>query len=101
MSTCDCHSNWDRMNTGIISCNATTGLIEKEGNSWLAYNNESRSYMVMVGCTSKYCNPDLISFTLENPDLQCASNRTSVVCGGCAEGLSLLLGTDNCGVCSN
>ena len=33
-------------------------------------------------------------------DEQCASNRTGILCGACQPGLSLMLGTSKCSLCS-
>ena len=39
--------------------------------------------------------------SLDNPDIQCALNRSGVLCGKCATNHSLLLGGSRCDICSN
>ena len=36
-----------------------------------------------------------------NQDVQCAFNRTGVLCGSCSRGLSVVLGSTKCQSCSN
>ena len=54
-------------------------------------------------CPLDYCRSDgkSLSIRLENQDEQCAFNREGILCGGCRENLSRVLGTSNCSVCSN
>ena len=51
-------------------------------------------------CPLDYCNTAQVSFSLTDPDPQCALNRTGILCGGCQAGLSLALGSNNCIQCS-
>ena len=49
-----------------------------------------------------YCNHGLVTFNIiDSPDLQCANHRSGVLCGECADGYSLLLGSNECGLCPN
>ncbi|MCG8622522.1 MAG: hypothetical protein MJE68_11080, partial [Proteobacteria bacterium] len=54
-------------------------------------------------CPLDYCRSDnkSLSIRLENQDEQCAFNREGILCGGCRENLSRVLGTSNCLVCNN
>ena len=40
-------------------------------------------------------------FPLNNTDIQCAYNRSSLLCGACEKGYRLVLGTSHCKVCTN
>ena len=50
-------------------------------------------------CPFDYCNTAQVSFSLTDPDPQCALNRTGILCGRCRDGLSLALGSNNCIQC--
>ena len=53
-------------------------------------------------CPAEYCSTDTVTIlSLDNPDVQCASNRSGVLCGECATNYSLLLGGSRCDTCSN
>ena len=52
-------------------------------------------------CPVDYCAEGTIPITLDNLDIQCAPNRTGVLCGKCINNYSLLLGSSQCGSCSN
>ena len=54
-------------------------------------------------CPLDYCRSDdeSLSIRLEKQDEQCAFNREGILCGGCRENLSRVLGTSNCLVCNN
>ena len=48
-----------------------------------------------------YCLPESSHLKLSNPDSQCQFNRTGVLCGKCKPGLSVVLGTPQCKLCSD
>ena len=52
-------------------------------------------------CPADYCTNNTVSFTLDNPDMQCANNRSGMLCGACAANYSLMLGSSRCEECSN
>ena len=57
---------------------------------------------VVSNCTFDYCVLKPVNINLSNhPDEQCAYNRSGVLCGECEPGLSLVLGTSRCELCSN
>ena len=72
---------------------------------WMnASYSENGSYEGLIlypSCPSGYCTTDTVSVSLDNPDIQCALNRSGVLCGKCATNNSLLLGGSRCDVCSN
>jgi hypothetical protein len=71
--------------------------------------NESSFFAIAVSgtCPQDYCNDTQKMFLdfktlLVNSTKQCYFNRTGVLCGGCMEGYSLLLGSSRCSKdCSN
>ena len=52
-------------------------------------------------CPLDYCTRESRYINLMNPDKQCNSNRSGLLCGKCKEGLSLVLGSSQCKQCSN
>ena len=84
-----------------VKCNVTTQLMSREGRVWMGYNNLSNCTIVREDCPFDYCVASSISFRVTRPDPQCALNRSGILCGQCAEGLSLMLGTNKCGECTN
>ena len=75
--------------------------IKRSGNNWLSNNKEHNCIIAHTNCPFNYCNTSLISLNLNNTDLQCTHNRSGHLCGQCQPGLSLMLGSNKCGVCTN
>ena len=90
--SCDCTKFLKTMNT--ITCNAKRKVITRKGSLWIG--NISDCVVVQTPCPFDYCSTAQVSFSLTDPDLQCAPNRTGILCGRCQENLSLALGTNNC-----
>ena len=92
---------------------ATTCTIDEDGISTLQ-NNGSRFWIngsyengTFIGlilcetCPAEYCKTETTAISLNNPDIQCALNRSGVLCGACVNNYSLMLGSSRCHVCSN
>ena len=94
--SCDCEEL--RHKTTTITCDATTKIITRQGDIWIG--NISDCVIVRKTCPFDYCNTAQVSFSLTDPDPQCALNRTGILCGRCRDGLSLALGSNNCIQCS-
>ena len=84
-----------------VECNITAQSMTRNGEVWMGYNNDSNCTYIQENCPYSYCIDRNVTFNVLEPDPQCALNRSGIMCGGCAEGLSLKLGTDQCGDCSN
>ena len=52
-------------------------------------------------CPFDYCVSQTVNFSLNNTDVQCAHNRSGLLCGACKEGYSLVSGTSQCKQCTN
>ena len=83
------------------TCNISTMEITREGANWIAYDFNDNCVIARKGCPFFYCTDERVTFTLNDTHLQCAMNRSGVLCGRCEHGLSLILGSNNCRVCSN
>ena len=91
----------DRLMTYTNSCNVTDQTILCEGNFWVGYDNASESLILSPHCPFDYCKTEPVQFQLTDTDLQCAYNRSGLLCGSCQPGLSLVLGSNRCLRCSN
>ena len=84
-----------------IKCDIKTQQISRLGNLWIGYDEEVNCTALHESCPFNYCTKNNISFTITSPDPQCALNRSGLLCGQCAKGLSLMLGSNQCGHCTN
>ena len=60
---------------------------------WVGYDHSSHELILHPHCPFDYCVNDAKTFPLNNTDVQCAYNRSGLLCGHCKEGYSLVLGT--------
>ena len=102
---CSCEKRLQELNA--VSCDINTQTVQHSGNVWVGYYNKSDSTSGLithsVSCPLDYCiKYRNVSFSLANPDEQCIFNRSGLICGQCAEGLSVVLGGfSHCQKCSN
>ena len=89
--------------TNNVQCNlsATPFKFLRSGNSWFAYNNNTQCITGTTNCPFDYCNRSNVSFDIMAPDRQCVANRVGILCGQCQSHLSIMLGSNRCGTCSN
>ena len=103
---CECNCDPD-LSPYITNCNSTTGsLVRVNTNSWITYINDTDppGYIIHPSCLFDYCQPPTknVSINLNLPngaDVQCAYNRSGILCGACQEQLSLSLGSSRCLPC--
>ena len=88
-------------NVQTVVCDVTTEQMSREGSVWMGYDEMNNCTIVREDCPYDYCLTNNITFHITQPDPQCALNRAGVMCGACAEGYSLMLGTNKCGKCTN
>lgn len=77
-----------------------------DSNLWLSalyYSNGTYQGMILYKtCPAEYCKTQTeVYISLDNLDIQCALNRRGILCGGCVDGYSLMLGSSKCQDCSN
>ena len=92
------------LDTSNVQCNlsATPFRFLRSGKSWFAYNNNNtRCITGTTNCPFDYCNQSIVSFDIMEPDRQCVANRVGILCGQCQSQLSIMLGSNRCGTCSN
>ena len=89
----------DSIKAATTNCDGVNATVTKEGTSWVGgFQNCTIVYNI---CPYDYCIPESVTYLLSDPDRQCALNRSGLLCGGCDEGLSLMLGSNKCGQCTN
>ena len=98
---CQCSSVISRINGVNCDVNLLPRPISRFGNNWLYYDKEYNCTVAYANCPFEYCKTSMISFSLNEPDIQCVDGRSGMLCGECQQGLSLMLGSDKCGHCSN
>ena len=93
----------ERLQKYTNSCDINGQNILRDGDFWVGYDNydNSQGLILHPHCPFDYCKAGSINFTLNDIDLQCKANRTGLLCGDCAPGLSLGLGGSKCLECSN
>ena len=95
---CICRSE---LNTFSITCDIDNQVITSNGDMWIGYENDSDCLIIYQNCPFDYCNDRTIQFKITSPDSHCLLNRSGLLCGQCSEGLSLMLGSNQCGQCTN
>ena len=101
---CDCDS---QLRPHFTNCSGY--LLVRDSNVWVTYINESEDsshyqYLIHPYCPYNYCHDSdaMIKINLSQPngaDAQCASNRSGLICGRCAHGFSLSVGSSRCVTC--
>ena len=91
------------LDTSNVKCNlsATPFMFLRSANSWFAYNNNTQCITGTTNCPFDYCNRSNVSFDIMTSDRQCVANRVGMLCGQCQSHLSIMLGSNRCGTCSN
>lgn len=98
---CGCAHHLQEQN---LICNIDNKTIERSGTVWISVAqpaNTTEGYIMHEHCPFDFCNPMKITLTLDQPDRQCAFNRSGILCGKCNSGYSLALGTSRCLKCSH
>ena len=103
---CDCDSQlWPHFT------NCSGYLLVRDSNVWVTYINESEDsshylvqYLIHPYCPYNYCHDSdaMIKINLSEPngsDAQCVNNRAGLICGRCARGFSLSIGSSRCVTC--
>ena len=90
--SCVCEQRLQRFTN---SCNITSRKVTRESGQqfWVGYDDQSHGLILNPHCPFDYCVSKTVNFSLNNTDIQCEYNRSSLLCGACKEGNSLVLGT--------
>ena len=91
--------------TGTHQCNITNGegKIERMSSQkfWIGYSDQSQELIIHPYCPFDYCVNNTVTFPLSDTDIQCAHNRSGLLCGACENNYSLVLGSHHCKQCTN
>ena len=105
-TNCDCDCDPSIYPHIITDCNSTTELLTRKDTFWTGYHTEVNhsGFVTYRYCPYDYCYPSThlvkINLNVDNgADVQCASNRSGLLCGACRPGLSLSLGSSHCIKC--
>ena len=102
---CYCDPLLNNKVLSITSCNLKNETILRPANSWIFADTDNNTnihtYKVSLHCPFDRCLPKSSHLNLFNPDSQCQFDRTGVLCGECKQGLSVVLGTQQCKRCSD
>ena len=105
--SCVCEKRLQRFTK---SCNITTRNVTRDAGEqfWVGYVHEHESHgnasdglILHQLCPFDYCTSETVDFPLNNTDIQCAHNRSGLLCGACRTNYSLVLGTSYCKQCTN
>ena len=95
----------ERLRKYTNQCNITNGLRlitrESDEDFWVGYDNISDGLILHPHCPFDYCVSKTVSIPLNDTNVQCAHNRSGLLCGACKENYSLVLGTFQCKQCTN
>ena len=86
-----------------INCNIDTQKVYRQSSKWInatLINTSQYGVLVHNHCPFDYCKPESFDLDLEDPDEQCAFNRSGILCGACQH-LSHVFGTSACRECSS
>ena len=100
-NSCVCEPRLERY---THNCNITSGVGRitrySDQRFWVGYD-KSEGLILHPLCPFDYCVSHKVVFPLNDTNIQCAYNRSSLLCGACKQGYSLVLGTSHCMQCTN
>ena len=90
------------------NCDIQTSTLLRHDNFWITNLSQGSSltgykYLIYAHCPYDYCLPHSVHINLNlvnGADVQCANNRSGLLCSTCKPGLSLSLGSSLCIPCS-
>ena len=81
-------------------CNITNGLghITRDSGQqfWVGYDSQSDGLILHPHCPFDYCVSHTVIIALNNASIQCAHDRSGLLCGHCKNNYSLVLGSSEC-----
>ena len=112
--SCECHP-FLYENTISSDCSITTTSVTIPLNTWLGKvvvdkntstllpcdPNINGTFGFAPVCPTGYCKPGITEVNMTEQDSLCQHHRTGVLCGGCEDGYSLVLGPDECQMCNS
>ena len=89
-----------------LSCDINRGIVSTRPPFWLGFNKLiPERNIITFQCPFDYCKAEPVNISTSphslDQDVQCAHNRTGILCGACPNGTSALFGSSQCLACSN
>ena len=79
--------------TGTHQCTIENGLgqITRDSSQqfWVGYDGQPDGLILHPHCPLDYCTSKTVNFSLNNTDIQCAHDRSGLLCGACKEGYTV------------
>ena len=105
-SYCDCNSLLRQLGDQV-TCSIKNQSLQRVPPTWIGYiqsTDGSVSTAYHEYCPFDYCKSTIVNILVANEslsqDVQCAYNRTGIMCGSCTAGLSMVMGSSECHYCS-
>ena len=94
---CDCYPQI----SDYVTCEILngTGFMSRQDEVWIGINNNDMVFS--TSCPFEHCNYSSTVFDTMQPDDQCVFHHAGQLCGGCADGYSLAIGSTHCLHCPN
>ena len=88
---------------GITECNINDTSVTIALHSWLGTVNYSNKSVLGYSnqCPAGYCKTLLTKVNILQTDYVCTGNHHGMLCGQCKEGYSVVIGSEECHICSN
>ena len=88
---------------GITECNINNTSVTIPLHSWLGTVNYSNKSVLGYSnqCPAGYCKTLLTKVNILQTDYVCTGNHRGMLCGQCKEGYSVVIGSEECHICSN
>ena len=101
ISVCTCNP---QLTQSGINCSIDTQKVYRQSSKWINatfINTSQYGVLVHNHCPFDYCRPDSFDLNLNNPDEQCAFQRSGILCGACQNNLSHVFGLSTCRECTS
>ena len=100
--SCVCEPRLAQYTNNCTITNGVGQITRKSGQQfWVGCDNQLHGLILHSRCPFDDCVNHTVVFPLNNTDMQCAYNRSSLLCGACKKGYSLMLGISHCRQCTN
>ena len=80
---------------GVVSINQNTSIL------YPSSHDGNTTFGFALVCPTGYCKPGITEVNMTEQDSLCQHHRTGVLCGGCEDGYSLVLGPNECQICNS
>ena len=97
-STCLCDPRLISLDDTIVC--ESDGNVTFPSEMWLGYLAKRDGFALQI-CGFDHCISEVNRIAFDNPDTQCRSNRSGILCGGCKVNYSRVIGTSRCLLCEN